>query len=133
MSNGRPVHFEIYVDDVKRAQNFYAKVFGWGYQDWSEVTGTPYWGVVTGEDDAPGINGGMLKRDSDAKFGGAPTSFVCTMEVENFDRAQEAVLANGGEVVTAKYPIPGMAWQGYFRDPEGNTFGLHQPDESAGK
>jgi hypothetical protein len=24
-----------------------------------------------------------------------------------------------------------MAWQGYFVDTEGNTFGIHQPDENA--
>lgn len=25
----------------------------------------------------------------------------------------------------------GMAWQGYYLDTEGNTFGIHQPDPSA--
>jgi hypothetical protein len=27
--------------------------------------------------------------------------------------------------------IAGMAWQGYHLDPEGNTFGVHQPDPNA--
>ena len=27
-----------------------------------------------------------------------------------------------------KMALEGMAWQGYFLDTEGNTFGLHQPD-----
>jgi predicted enzyme related to lactoylglutathione lyase len=30
-----------------------------------------------------------------------------------------------------KFALPGMAWQGYFVDTEGNTFGIHQPDENA--
>ena len=32
---GRPVHFEVQVDDVERAKNFYAEVFGWSYEDYS--------------------------------------------------------------------------------------------------
>ncbi|WP_197511100.1 VOC family protein [Tessaracoccus coleopterorum] len=50
----RPIHFEIHVDDMSRAQAFYAEVFGWGFEDYSEYTGQPYFGVVTGSDEAPG-------------------------------------------------------------------------------
>jgi len=28
--------------------------------------------------------------------------------------------------------VPGVCWQGYFLDTEGNTFGVFQPDSSAG-
>jgi predicted enzyme related to lactoylglutathione lyase len=28
--------------------------------------------------------------------------------------------------------VPGVCWQGYFLDTEGNTFGIFQPDQSAG-
>ena len=27
--------------------------------------------------------------------------------------------------------LPGMAWQGYYLDTEGNVFGVHQPDPEA--
>ena len=27
--------------------------------------------------------------------------------------------------------LTGMAWQGYYLDTEGNTFGIHQPDPDA--
>jgi hypothetical protein len=30
-----------------------------------------------------------------------------------------------------KHAIAGMAWQGYYKDTEGNLFGIHQPDPSA--
>ena len=30
-----------------------------------------------------------------------------------------------------KFALPGMAWQGYYIDTEGNTFGIHQPDVNA--
>ena len=34
-------------------------------------------------------------------------------------------------VAMPKFALAGMAWQGYFLDTEGNTFGVHQPDENA--
>ena len=40
-------------------------------------------------------------------------------------------MANGGKVAMPKYALPGMAWQGYYIDTEGNIFGIHQPDENA--
>ena len=40
-------------------------------------------------------------------------------------------LANGGEVALPKMALPGMAWQGYYLDTEGNTIGIHQPDPEA--
>jgi predicted enzyme related to lactoylglutathione lyase len=58
----RVVHFEIQADDVERAKAFYTTVFGWSFQDFGEVTGSTYWGVVTGPEDEPGISGGLLKR-----------------------------------------------------------------------
>ena len=59
----RPIHFEIQADDLERAKAFYADVFGWTYEDYSAVLGSPYWGVTTGDADQPGINGGMHAAD----------------------------------------------------------------------
>lgn len=129
---GRPMHFEIQVDDLERAQNFYAEVFGWTYEDYSHVTGTPYLGVITGPDDEPGINGGMLPRTAPAPGRDlAGNAWVVTVVVDDYDAAMERIFANGGEQVSAKTALPGMAWQGYYTDPEGNIFGIHQPDPSA--
>lgn len=127
----RVVHFEIQADDVERAKAFYAAVFGWTFQDWSEVTGSPYWGVITGPDDEPGINGGLLQR-SQPDTGGGSNAFVCTMEVADYDATEARILEAGGTVVTPKEALMGMAWQGYYRDPDGNTLGIHQPDPTAG-
>jgi len=128
----RVVHFEIQVDDVERAKAFYSAVFGWEFQDWSEVVGSVYWGVVTGPDDQMGINGGLLQRSAAAPSPelGA-NAFVCTIQVEDYDAAEAAILANGGTLALPKYALPAMAWQGYYLDTEGNTIGIHQPDENA--
>ena len=56
---------------------------------------------------------------------------VLTMGVEDYDATEAKILAAGGQVALPKFALPGMAWQGYYLDTEGNTFGIHQPDESA--
>jgi predicted enzyme related to lactoylglutathione lyase len=53
------------------------------------------------------------------------------MGVEDYDATEAKILAAGGQLALPKYALPGMAWQGYYLDTEGNTFGIHQPDESA--
>ncbi len=119
---------------MERAQKFYKDVFGWDYVDWSATTGTPYAGIMTAPMDSkePGINGGMLKRPCPAPAAGqGSNAYVCTVQVENFDQAAEKILSAGGRVAMPKFAIGNMAWQGYFLDTEGNTFGLHQTDPNA--
>ena len=129
---GRVVHFEIQADDVERAKAFYAAVFDWTYQDWGEFTGAAYWGVVTGPDDELGINGGLLQRPVPAPAPQQGTNaFVCTMGVDDYDATHRRILDAGGQVALPKTALTGMAWQGYYLDTEGNTFGIHQPDPEA--
>ena len=126
----RVVHFEIHVDDLERAKAFYGAVFGWTFQDYGQFTGSPYWGVVTGPDDEPGINGGLLARSAPTGTGGS-NAYVCTVGVDDYDAAEQRILQAGGRVALAKTALTGMAWQGYYVDTEGNTFGLHQADPGA--
>jgi len=128
----RVVHFEIHADDVERAKTFYTAAFEWSFDDYSQFTGSTYWGLVTGPDDQPGINGGLLQRPAPAPAVGQGTNgFVCTMEVEDYDAMERRILDAGGQVALPKSALPGMAWQGYYLDTEGNTFGIHQPDPEA--
>ncbi len=83
---GRLVHFEIHVDDMERAKNFYGEVFGWRFEDWSEYAGMPYFGAVTGDENEPGINGALMKRQSPPPELNQPlNAFACTLGVEDFD------------------------------------------------
>lgn len=129
----RVVHFEVQADDLERARAFYGAVFGWEFQDWSSAAGgSPYWGIVTGPDDQPGINGGLLQRPAATPGTGQGTNaYVCTMGVEDYDATERKILDAGGQVALPKMALTGMAWQGYYLDPEGNTFGIHQPDPEA--
>ena len=128
----RVVHFEIQADDVERAKAFYAAVFDWSFEDYSQYTGSTYWGVVTGPEEEPGINGGLLQRPAPAPGEGQGTNaFACTMGIGDYDETERRILDAGGKVSLPKMELPGMACQGYYLDTEGNTFGIHQPDPNA--
>jgi len=123
------VHFEIHADDPERAKEFYKEALGWQFQDWPMEGGKPYIAVMTKDGDL-GINGGLIKRPIGVTTGGH-NAFVCTVQVSNYDEAAEKILAAGGKEAMPKFAIAGMAWQGYFIDTDGNTFGIHQPDTNA--
>ncbi len=121
----RITHFEIQVDDVERAIAFYSAVFGWEFPKWMDG----YWGIMTApkESTEKGINGGLLKRPCPSPAPQQGTNaFVCTVQVDDFDDIAAKIETAGGKVAMAKFKIMDMAWQGYFLDTEGNTFGLHQ-------
>ncbi|QFT87741.1 Glyoxalase-like domain protein [Bacillus sp. THAF10] len=129
---GRLVHFEVHVDDMDRAKQFYGEVFGWKFEDWSEFAGTPYFGAVTGDESQPGVNGALMQRRGPRPESGQPMNgYSCTMQVEDYDATEKRILELGGVVALPKHALPGMAWQGYYLDTEGNVIGVHQPDENA--
>lgn len=126
----RVVHFEIQADDPERAMAFYSASLGWLFEDYGHVVDAPYWGIITGPPEEPGINGGLLPRP--APIGGHGTNaYVCTVSVDDYDATEARILAAGGQVALPKMALTGMAWQGYYLDTEGNTFGIHQPDPDA--
>ena len=127
----RVVHFEIHASDPARATKFYADVFGWTFEQWGTEQ---YWMAMTAEKGStvPGINGGLLLRKGAAPVEGqAVNAYVCTMQVDSIDETIKKVEAAGGTLATAKFAFPGMAWQAYYKDTEGNIFGLHQTDVNA--
>lgn len=128
----RVVHFEIQADDVDRARAFYSAALGWTFEDWSGATGgSTYWGIRTGAE-GPGIDGGLLQRPVPAPpVGHGTNAYVCTVQVDDYDATEQRILEAGGQVALPKMALVGMAWQGYFLDTEGNTFGIHQPDPDA--
>ncbi len=132
MSN-RVVHFEIQADEIERAAQFYRDVFGWKIEKYPGVD-FEYWFVLTADikSTEPGISGGLLKRPTKTppQECGA-NAFVCTVQVDNFEETAKKIEEAGGKVAMPKFALKGMAWQGYFLDTEGNTFGIHQPDPFA--
>ena len=120
------IYFEIQADDPTRALEFYKKAFGWRFE---EVKGLPieYWRIETN-----GARGGLLKRPAKTPPPESGTNaFVCSFEVADFDGVAKKIMGAGGIVALPKFAVPRVCWQGYFVDPEGNTFGMFQPDENA--
>ena len=120
----RVVHFEMVGEDPARMAKFYADTFGWKVQKWEGPT--DYWLLTTGEEGTPGINGGLGRRSSPEEQG-----TTNTLEVADAKAAVAAVEKNGGKVTHALHAIPGVGWQAYCADTEGNVFGIHQNDLNA--
>lgn len=119
-------YFEIQSSEPERDVKFYSAVFGWSFTK-EENLPVEYYRIQTS-----GIHGGLLKRPAkvpDQEQG--TNAFTCSMKVDDFDSCSEKILANGGKVAMPKFAVPGKCWQGYFIDPDNNTFGLFQTDENA--
>lgn len=120
----RPVHFEIHASDPERAITFYTTVFDWSFERSSTA---PYWLITTGE--GPGIDGGLAQRQGPMPTPDASVNaYPVTMEVGDIDLLLREIQQAGGSVATPTTPITGLGWIAYCRDPEGNLFGLLQPD-----
>lgn len=120
-------YFEIQSSDPARDIAFYQSVFGWKFIKETLVP-IEYYRIETG-----GINGGLLKRPAQTPPGAYGTNaFTCSVQVDDFDKTVELIIANHGKIAMPKFAIPGRCWQGYFMDPDNNVFGLFEVDEQAG-
>ena len=125
----RVVHFEIHAQDPERAVRFYEGVFGWSAGRWGSEE---YWLLTTGSAEERGIDGAILRRRGAPPAAGAPVSgYVCTVEVDDLDRYLASATDAGGTVAVPKLAVKGVGWLAYCHDPEGNIFGLMQPDSEA--
>ena len=118
------VHFEIPADNLEKMKKFYSDLFGWKFEKFPGPT--DYWSVMTvpvdekGMPMRPGVNGGLMKRQSpDHK----PVNYI---SVESVDEYSKKVVELGGQIVSPKMEIPGMGWWALALDPEGNQIGLFE-------
>jgi uncharacterized protein len=115
--------FEIYVDDISRAQKFYETVLDVKMQDLPDpndasikMTAFPM------QMDKPNASGALVKMEG-FKAGGNST-------IVYFDSAdcakEEARVENaGGKIFKKKIPIGEHGFMSLCTDTEGNMFGLH--------
>jgi predicted enzyme related to lactoylglutathione lyase len=119
----RVVHFEIDAKKPDRAIKFYEKVFSWKIKKWEGPV--EYYLITTGKESEPGIDGGLSRRTE------SEPSTVNTIDVPSVDEFIKKIEASGGTVIRPKMAVPGVGYMAYFKDPEGNTFGMMENDESA--
>lgn len=121
----RIVHFEIQTDNIDRAQKFYRDVFGWKIDDMGADYGN--YRVVTTGTETPGINGGMTTRVPGL---GSANAYVCVIAVNDIDEYIQKALTAGATMALEKMDVSNVGLLAYFKDTEGNTFGILQPAPS---
>ena len=115
--------FDIYVNDIDRAQAFYETVLDTTLQVMDDPTDASIQMRAFGDDfTSHGAGGALVKLDHAAPGpGGSMVYFSCDdCEVE-----QGRVEAAGGSVVRPKYAIGEHGFVSIATDTEGNMIGLH--------
>jgi len=119
----RVMHFEIHAEDVARALAFYKAAFGW--TPVQEMPGLGYYLISTGE--GAGIDGAIMKRMGAPPSDGQPVNcYTCIIGVDDIDAAGAAAVAAGATVAMPKMQVGEHGWSAYYKDTEGNIFGLWQ-------
>jgi len=119
----RVVHFEVPVENMGRAINFYKNVFGWKFDEWDGPE--KYMMVTTGKKSEMGINGGMVAKSKKMPY------VINTIGVKSVDDFIEEIKKNGGKIITSKTVIPKIGYMAYFKDTEDNIFGIMESDMKA--
>src|SRR5215207_7012772 len=124
---GRVVHFEIHASDMDAAERFYTSVFGWTARQ-APGGDRDYRLLITGQDGTPGINGALLERRGEPPSAGEPVSaYVCTVAVDDLDETERRIGEAGGARVVETRVVEGVGRVAYFRDLDGNVFGVIEP------
>jgi uncharacterized protein len=113
--------FEIYVDDLARAQSFYEKVFEVKLQ----ALDSPAIKMLAFpmEGDLPGCTGALVKMPGMER----PAGNAVIIYFSCLDCSVEARRAaqNGGKIFKEKFPIGEYGFISLVHDTEGNMIGLH--------
>jgi uncharacterized protein len=123
------IHFEIPAKNVQAIKSFYEAVLGWKIIK-TPLAGMDYWLIQTVPTDEngmlqrPGVNGGLYPRTPDIP-GATPVNYI---SVENIDEYITKVNTAGGKIIVPKQQIPTVGSIAIAADPEGNSFGLIQPE-----
>ena len=119
----RVIHFDMTAKNPERASKFYSSTFKWKIEKFSGPD--DYWVITTGDDDEPGINGGLMTRDD------TDVSTAYSISVQSVDDCLEKVEQNGGTIVGLKRIIPGVGYFASCIDTEDNAFGIIEWDSDA--
>ena len=111
-------HFAIHVDEIDRAEKFYAQVFGWAFNPY----GPPGFSQIKSNKSDEGVVLGALQDRTFSSVEAKVIGWECTIAVERIDEIIDKVQTAGGQVVMPKSEIPTVGWIAKFLDTEGNLF-----------
>ena len=120
---GTPNWVDCCFDDVKKAGDFYAKLFGWDVQEGPAEMGGYALCFKHGRS-AAAITPRMAPE--------VPTAWSTFFASDDVDATAEAVRAAGGSVIAEPMGVAGAGRMAFFTDAEGAAFGAWQGGEHHG-
>jgi len=108
-------HVELNTTDLKKAKEFYGKLFDWKLED---IPGD-YTMIGVGE----GTGGGMMKNP----IPGAPSFWLSYVLVDDIESATKKAKSLGAKVMKDVTPVSDFGWLSIITDPTGATLGLWKP------
>lgn len=117
--------FDIYVDEMDRAENFYKSVLGAEIVDMPDPTGETEMKSFVGNMEVYGAAGALVKAPF-AKPGPGGTQIY--FSVEDCATQQARVEDAGGKVIRPKFSIGEFGYVTLAQDTEGNIIGFNSMD-----
>ncbi|MGW4563373.1 VOC family protein [Streptomyces sp. NPDC004561] len=117
---GVPCWVDAQLDDVEAGKRFYGELFGWTFE---AAYGSSVWARLGGESVAsmaPKMDGRM------------PTVWTVSFATPDAEALGRRVVASGGQVIMAPFPVGDLGVAALAADPEGAVFGLWQPGTHPG-
>jgi uncharacterized protein len=111
-------HVELNTTDVKKAKEFYGKLFDWKLED-MESPGGGYTMIGVGE----GTGGGMMKNP----IPGAPSFWLAYVLVDDIQAATKKAKSLGATVMKDVTPVMNYGEFSVLQDPTGAHFALWKP------
>src|SRR5215813_13691951 len=112
------VHVELQTTDLKKARDFYSKLFDWKLED-AQVPG---FGAYTMIGVGEGTGGGMMP----AQVPGVPSFWLSYVDVSDVASATKKAKDLGAKVVVDSMAVADMGKFSIITDPTGATLGLWQ-------
>ena len=112
------VHVELQTTDLKKARDFYARLFDWKLED-AQVPG---FGTYTMIGVGDGTGGGMMASPAP----GVPSQWVAYVNVDDVASATRKAKDAGAEVIVDVSPVADMGKFSIIADPTGAVLGLWQ-------
>lgn len=116
-------HFEIPVNDIDKAKEFYSKLFDWKFNYIEEMKYLMF--TTESEDGKSKVGGGIFKKQNESH---TITNYIT---VKSLDESAKKVEELGGKIVMPKSAVPGMGWFVHFTDMDGNLLALWENDSEA--
>ena len=114
MSKRNIVHIEIPTNDAPVSGKFYADLFGWKIETFSEMNYAMF-------EPTEGPGGGFSEVNADNPIG----KVLIYVDSADIDADLKKAEVLGGKIVFPKSEIPNTGWFGIFEDPTGNHIALY--------